>query len=608
MVGFLFGCRKYDSLPNIKSPNYAQLQQQFFNTNTTNDTVIKKLAADIRRQDSMFHFLPDFITKNGIPRWDKVIYSSNHSNSGNQLSTYGVNAAGSLTKHSQSSTNEGSQGIFFIPLQAQNANTIQSYIVAYKHNDNLYTYRLYNRDSLNAIQPKTVEAKNNLLNTQAMFGYFEKEINNQKVLEVKTPIEGKIRDVAVVFNASKQTNTKSTQSSKGTMVAGGCEMSIEVTISYSFEVTLDGNTVYFTESYSVTLTIIIDCTGGGSCSCATPRDNIIDGVGGNGNTNGNWWDYGTGYPYFPWNPSGISGGSGPYEPDWSWWWTGGGGVGSGGSGFSPTVTALSNQLGLSYPQSLWLESNPLRANEIYNYLQGRTNPLAYSIANEHINKMMSDIDYFKFNQQYYSSSSSNNVWWEDDNWLDNPNNFNLDLDQNQNGQYDRLTAAEKALVKKYPIHAYMISKNKPIAEEETISIFGQNGLNDKSDAFRHAFFNAMNRRDLGLDPMTLENIAKLFSDAHESEVPPQLQKEKDMDLWNNAVGHIVGNVMFPIFISNSSLSSDVLTKLTNGELRYLKPVLSPSLDPNFWGANGVNNPLTATHGITNSTQLTPTNQ
>lgn len=53
---------------------------------------------------------------------------------------------------------------------------------------------------------------------------------------------------------------------------------------------------------------------------------------------------------------------------------------------------------------------------------------------------------------------------------------------------------------------------------------------------------------------------------------------------------------------------DVLTKLTNGELRYLKPVLSPSQDPNFWGANGVNNPLTATHGITNSTQLTPTNQ
>lgn len=66
--------------------------------------------------------------------------------------------------------------------------------------------------------------------------------------------------------------------------------------------------------------------------------------------------------------------------------------------------------------------------------------------------------------------------------------------------------------------------------------------------------------------------------------------------------------MFPIFTSNSHLSSDVLIKLTKGELRYLKPLLSPSQDPNFWGANGVSNPLTATHGITTATQLKPTNQ
>ena len=122
----------------------------------------------------------------------------------------------------------------------------------------------------------------------------------------------------------------------------------------------------------------------------------------------------------------------------------------------------------------------------------------------------------------------------------------------------------------------------------------------------------MNRRDLGLDPMTLENIAKLFSDAHESETPPQLQKEKDMDLWNNAIGHIVGDVMFPIFTSNSSLSVDVMTKLTNGELKYLKPVEpTPSQGTNginndFWHIN--HNPKLGRHGITYATQLILTNQ
>jgi hypothetical protein len=116
---------------------------------------------------------------------------------------------------------------------------------------------------------------------------------------------------------------------------------------------------------------------------------------------------------------------------------------------------------------------------------------------------MSDSDYLTFNLRYAATVSSSNLWWEDDRWLDNPENFNLDLDQDPNGQYDRLTAEEKVLVKKYPIHAFVISKNKDVAIQETISIFGVNGLNEKSDAFRHAFFNAINMRDLGRDPINL---------------------------------------------------------------------------------------------------------
>jgi hypothetical protein len=239
-------------------------------------------------------------------------------------------------------------------------------------------------------------------------------------------------------------------------------------------------------------------------------------------------------------------------------------------------------------------------------------PNANQIVLTHLDRMMTDPSYFLFVQNHGSTNNQNQVWWEDNVWLSDPNNFNLDIDPGQNNQYDRLTAAEKALVKKYPTHAYMISRNKPVAEQETISIFGQNGLNDKSDAFRHAFFNAMNMRDLGKDPMTLQNIAKLFSDAHETEVPPQLQKEKDMDLWNNAIGHIVGDVIFPIFTSNSSLSNDVFNRLTNGDLRYLKPVEptpppgSNGINNDFWHING--NPQLGRHGLTSATQLTPTNQ
>ena len=192
-------------------------------------------------------------------------------------------------------------------------------------------------------------------------------------------------------------------------------------------------------------------------------------------------------------------------------------------------------------------------------------------------------------------------WWLDDQWLDE--NFHLD-------PYDRfkkLTFAEKQLVKTHPVAALLIDKNKETAFRETERLFpNQIALNDKADAFRHAFFNAMNERDCGKDPISLQSLAKKFSDAHESEVPTQLLLEKEMDLWNNSVGQDLGNVMFPLFTPDGDLSQSVINKITAGDLKYLSPIWNS--DPNFWGANGIPNPLTATHGIISSTSLTWTNQ
>lgn len=204
------------------------------------------------------------------------------------------------------------------------------------------------------------------------------------------------------------------------------------------------------------------------------------------------------------------------------------------------------------------------------------------------------------------------LWWEDESWI--ATNISL----NTEAVYRGLTAAEKILIKKYPLSAYRINKNKDIAVTMTVERFGKNGLNDKSDAFRHAFFNAINYRDLGKDPQTLENIAKLFSDAHETEVPQQLSLEKQMDLFNNGVGHQIGNVLFSVLTSNADLANEVMHMLNQGKLMYLFPVMAPPYfpngqinpdgDPNFYGEGGTNNPQTATHGITSSTKLTPTNQ
>lgn len=171
-------------------------------------------------------------------------------------------------------------------------------------------------------------------------------------------------------------------------------------------------------------------------------------------------------------------------------------------------------------------------------------------------------------------------WWLDEEFVENNFSFNL-----VGEGFGDLTTQEKWLVAAFPARALIIYNNKELAETETMNMFGNNGRNDKSDAFRHAFFNAMNSNDAG------DTVARLFSNAHESEVTSNLILEVQMDLHNNNVGHTIGDDA-SIFVSDQDLSSSVYQSLLNGLLVYLSP-LDAVIPPNF--------------GINSSTQITPTN-
>ena len=163
-----------------------------------------------------------------------------------------------------------------------------------------------------------------------------------------------------------------------------------------------------------------------------------------------------------------------------------------------------------------------------------------------------------------------------------------------------LSQEEKDLIKTFPFKAYKIYLNREIATTQTTNIFNYNGLNDKSDAFRHAFFQAINARDVGVQ------VASLFGDAHESEVPLALLLEKNMDLFNNEIGYLNG-FQNPD-LSNSEMSNLIYTALQSGDLRYLYPldfVSSPLYDANGDGIQDCSNCL---NGIISSTSLIPTNQ
>ena len=185
--------------------------------------------------------------------------------------------------------------------------------------------------------------------------------------------------------------------------------------------------------------------------------------------------------------------------------------------------------------------------------------------------------------------------------MSNPANFNFDLTRSPTEGYDELTADEKLLIALYPVQAAVIRDNVNDAFAMSDFIFQPTftGLNDKKDAFRHAFFQAINTRDvpprLHPVPASASQIVRMFANAHESEVPEILQLEKQMDLFNNEVGiQYCGNCFTT---SNQSIADALFMKLLNGELKYLSP-LDPSRGLYDLNRDKIQDCSTCTNGIT----------
>jgi len=96
------------------------------------------------------------------------------------------------------------------------------------------------------------------------------------------------------------------------------------------------------------------------------------------------------------------------------------------------------------------------------------------------------------------------------------------------------------------------------------------GWNDCTDAFRHAFFNALNAQEVG------EELALLFSDAHECDPSPDRLKEREMDLLNNRVGIDIGS-------NNPTATDDEIKELVCSELEFGN--LTILNDPNNGNSN-----------------------
>lgn len=162
-------------------------------------------------------------------------------------------------------------------------------------------------------------------------------------------------------------------------------------------------------------------------------------------------------------------------------------------------------------------------------------------------------------------------WWKDDDFIINSGNLDM-ASETISAPFETPNAREALLFATFPYQALLHVENSQDALDKSQSLAANNTFNQsivkslvngKGDAFRHSYWNALDTAEFG------EAITKLFTDAHEFN---QSGLDVDMDLFNNSKGRQIAiDNNFSFFTSSETISSSILTAVTNGNLKYIFP-------------------------------------
>ncbi len=274
----------------------------FFDSSKVSNKEVKKLIRGLSKSEKLSSGLQRFIRKNGMPRWDKVAFKTISQPQPPSL----LNA----------SPLDNDLGLYIVPFQSPSTFEVLSYLTVYQHNDSLYTYRLYNKDSLSAISPTSAKGKMDLLNALVVFGFLEQEINSSEEFNLTTSFaEGTFKNIRLDFSDSNGAE------SLGWECSGYLNIELYYEVSFTQIDFALGDSVVLEEWYvvGIRITTLVHCNNtGGGYGDTNPGgyngENPPPGGGGSEyddedpNTP-NWWDYGTGWPYGLGTESG--GGFGP---------------------------------------------------------------------------------------------------------------------------------------------------------------------------------------------------------------------------------------------------------------------------------------------------------
>ncbi|MDG2357690.1 MAG: hypothetical protein P8L21_05360, partial [Polaribacter sp.] len=136
-------------------------------------------------------------------------------------------------------------------------------------------------------------------------------------------------------------------------------------------------------------------------------------------------------------------------------------------------------------------------------------------------------------------------------------------------KWNKITECERDFFRSNPQHLYTARGNKAKAEKVAWERFGNcNTPNDRpmlntiGDAYRHAYFAALNTRNMG------HTNAKSLGDAHECDTPSNKLDQKQMDIHNNAWGYHYGSTISTI--TESQFYTAFMNAFNSGQIKILQ--------------------------------------
>lgn len=178
--------------------NNETVKNKFLDTSNIDNKSVLNVISDIKKLDSNYNFIKNFVVNNGNPNWKKVI--------SNELFINHIKIQ-NLGSDPNAQNQEIPRKVFLIPFTKE-SDTISGILACVNEKEN-FTYKFYDRKKLEILYNSNDTIKKSRENIFAIFAFFENFINQRNSTSVDGIYSEIFSNVNIDFKNTAQNNNTS---------------------------------------------------------------------------------------------------------------------------------------------------------------------------------------------------------------------------------------------------------------------------------------------------------------------------------------------------------------------------------------------------------------